>query len=214
MNNQALSGIVSLSDLYTFTRQNCEDQEALRLERTALGRQYSQLCDQVTEPILDAQGFYLWGRYDAKGLWRNTYLGMAGFGNHKSLRKRIREELKDERCGVWRAVYSEDDLMAIRERIHEGKYRAEWIRGMRKAGTTHIVWAAAPGVPAADVKNVEADLIEALNPIANVKRPAPPRHLQDDATEVFRSLRRAIHQGRLTSFQVKVTTEKSNAAIA
>jgi hypothetical protein len=36
----------------------------------------------------------------------------------KNLRKRILEELKDERAFVWRYIYEEAKVCAIRDRIH------------------------------------------------------------------------------------------------
>lgn len=195
-------GLVSLRDLYAFARKHFENEEALRLERTELGRQYSKIVDGIVSTIPDTEGFYLWGAYSEKGLWQNIYLGMAGYGAMKSLKKRIREELKDERCAIWRVVYTYDNLMAIRDRIHDGKYAASWKRAMRKSGTTHVAWVSAPNTPNENVRNVESDLIEALNPGANLNRPASPDHLQENAARIFAAFRKAIHLGRQQRFPI------------
>ena len=197
MASEYSSGTVFLAPLYDFVKSHfSRAAEDLRLERTAPGRQYSSICDQVTEAVLEAQGFYLWGAYDKKGLWQNIYLGKAGFGDHKSIRKRIREELKDERCCIWRCVYREEELDAFRAKLHSGKYANEWKRSMRKSGTTHIVWVSAPNVSSNQVTDVEADLIESFNPTANRTRPAPPGLLQGEAKEIFGLLRKCIHENR------------------
>ena len=196
------SGVVSLRDLYGFARKHVANEEALRIERTVLGREYSKIVDGIVSPIPETEGFYLWGSYDDKGLWQNIYLGMAGYGATKSLKKRIREELKDERCAIWRLVHTHDDLMAIRDRIHDGKYAAGWTRAMRKAGATHIAWVSAPNTPDESVRNVESDLIEALNPRANLSRPAPPDHLQENAAMIFAAFRKAIHSSRYERFPI------------
>jgi len=47
-----------------------------------------------------------------------------------------------------------------------------------------------------NIVHVEADLIEALNPKANLKRPTPPNTVQNDATKVFDQFRLAIHAAR------------------
>jgi hypothetical protein len=194
---------VLLTKLYDFAMEHHKDAEAVRLERTELGNQYSKFCEDVTERVDEAQGFYLWGTYNDKRLWENIYLGMAGYGNHKSLRKRIREELMDERCCVWRLVYTRDELDAIRVKIYEGRYRTEWERGMRKAGSTHIVWVSAPGIVPGHVKDVEADLIEALNPRANRRRLPPPDYLQPEAKEIFGCFRECIHKNRQGRFLIQ-----------
>jgi hypothetical protein len=159
----------------------------------------------VTKPIDECQGFYLSGSYDKKGLWRNIYLEMAGFKkDKKNLRKRICEELKDERGCLWRHVRTEAEAMAIRERIHEGKYGSTWLRAFRKSGATHIIWVPAPQIADDDIRRVEADLIEALNPTANQVRPAPPKKLQDDTTRIFEAFRRSIHEARRSKFFIEV----------
>lgn len=193
-------GTALLTELYDFAKGHYKDAEAVRLERTETGKQYSQLCKRIALRIDEAQGFYLWGTYSEKGLWENIYLGMAGYGDHKSLRKRIREELMDERAFVWRRVYTRDELEAIRLKIHGGKYRAEWERGMRKAGSTHIVWVSAPGIAPGHVQDVESDLIEALNPRANRRRLPPPDFLQPEAKEIFGYFRESIHRNRQGRF--------------
>ena len=94
-------GTVFLTELHDFVKQPYEDIQVVRLERTELGKQSSDRCKRITAGVPEAPGFYLWGTYNRNGLWKNIYLGMAGYGDHKSLRKRIREELMDERCCMW-----------------------------------------------------------------------------------------------------------------
>ena len=197
---------ISLARLYEFAQEHRHDREALRIEkRTGLGGDYTKLCEDITNGIGEEQGFYLWGYYDREGgLWRNVYLGMAGYGNKKSLKKRIKEELKDERACIWRHVYTPEELMEIRNDIHNGKYAQGWKRAMRKAGTTHIVWVAAPEIESSKVRDVESDLIEALSPRANLQRHTPPGNLQGEAEKVFAAFRRIIHDSRGGGFPLNV----------
>jgi hypothetical protein len=198
-------GTVLLAELYDFVRKHCsQDADNLRLERTSLGKEYSQTCNRITAQVDETQGFYLWGAYNKKGLWENIYLGKAGFGDHKDLRKRIREELKDERCSIWRCAYTPEELHSFRITIHEGKYDNEWNRAMRKSGSTHIVWVSAPRINADQVINVEADLIESLNPRANRMRATPPDSLQFAAKEIFGRFRECIHKNRRATFLVQL----------
>ena len=75
---------------------------------------------------------------------------------------------------------------------------------MQKAGSTHIVWVAFTGLDNNIVKEVESDLIEALNPIANTMRPAPPHTLQKVSRKVFGCLRSAIHENREEKYALKL----------
>lgn len=190
-------GTICLNELYDFVFKNPRDDAALQINKTTqLGREYCKICKTLTAPAPSAQGFYLWGGYNDKRFWTNRYLGKAGLGKSANLRSRLCEELKDERAFIWRAVYTDDDLSKIRERMHGPRYVADWKRAAKKALTTHIVWVSMDDKPNADILRIEEDLIEALNPIANVLRKTPPPDLKEDATAVFDKFRDEIHRGR------------------
>jgi hypothetical protein len=196
---------ITLRKLYDFIAKHGNNAEALRLEKTTLGKEYCKICDDLVEPIDEERGFYLWGAYDRKGYWKNIYLGKAGYGDGSSLKKRIREELKDERCGLWRSVYGEEELLTIGAKIHPAtwpKYKSAWKRAMRKAGTTHIIWVPAPRLTNDHVKMIEPDLIEALNPTANHQRPAPPKSLQKETTQIFSQFRATVHGARESKYRI------------
>jgi hypothetical protein len=59
-----------------------------------------------------------------------------------------------------------------------------------------IIWVPAPKLSDSEILMVEADLIEALNPSANLMRPTPARIVQGHATVVFAQLREIIHKNR------------------
>ena len=198
-------GSISLKDLYTFTEKHAGDEDALRIERTPLGREYSRIVKDTTSPVPDAQGFYLWGRYDDKKYWASIYLGKAGFSTTKSLQKRIREELKDERCAVWCSRLTKAELCTICDKIHgTEKHKAFWRRAMEKEGTTHIIWVTTPTIANEHLTRVEADLIEALNPKANIMRPLPADDVQENATSIFQQFRLAIHEARSSAFRLEL----------
>jgi hypothetical protein len=91
-----------------------------------------------------------------------------------------------------RSRYLAGDLRAGR-RLHQ----SAWKRAMLKYGTTYIIWVTAPPhLPPEKVLLVEADLIEALNPSKNIKRPTPPDTVQDEATDMFKGFRSTIHAVR------------------
>jgi hypothetical protein len=198
-------GTISLRDLYSFARKHGEcAEEAIRLEEN-LGREYCALCASLTNEVDDDQGFYLWGVFDRKRYWHSIYLGKAGFGRASSLKKRIWEELKDERAFLWRAFLDKRRLFQIRDTIHpHGRYT--WSRPVLKTGTTHILWTSAPSV--GDIAPIEADLIEALDPFANIQRKAPAPNVQREATEIFERFRRLIHGARHEARILTLSQEK------
>jgi hypothetical protein len=99
--------ILHLNSLYDFVRDNRKTgEDGLRLKGSAYGKEYSCRCKLIAQQVDEVAGFYVWGRYDRKRFWHSIYLGKAGFKeDKKNLRKRILEELKDERAFVWRYIY-------------------------------------------------------------------------------------------------------------
>jgi hypothetical protein len=154
-------------------------------------REYSKICNEITSSTPDTSGVYLWGYFGKRGLWENVYLGCAGFGKTACLKSRIREELRDEKCFVWATVLGEEKILAIED---AGRKHRE--RSMRKKGTTRIIWVATPDLKNSAVHDLESDLIEALNPKANLSRPTPPHQLQRSTGVVFSQLRQRIHASR------------------
>ena len=186
------SGVIRLGALYDYAHENSECYLPPRSpDAKSRLRVYANHCRALTNQIPEKRGVYLWGRYDKKGLWMNIYLGFAGEGKTACLRARINEELRDEKSCVWADVIDERKIKAIGGKGHKARLRA-----LRKAGATHIVWVATPGLENKDVHDVESDLIEALNPTANLSRPSPPYHLQMNSGKIFRMLRRIIHHNR------------------
>jgi hypothetical protein len=191
------SGIVSLQRLYDYVKSN-PDPKGLEL-RSPVRRRYRSLAADICRQIEPVQGFYLWGRYESNRLWRNVYLGKAGFGKTAHLRARILEELKDESACIWCESFSEETLRKAGKRNHPRmwhKYQFHMTRALKKAGITHIVWVGVPGLPNPDVQNIESDLIETFNPRANVSRPVPPVTLQERTKEIIGEFRSLIHGHR------------------
>jgi len=198
------SGFTSLRPLYDFLRSNPDPKG---LERgSPVRRGYGLTAKRICAEIAPAQGFYLWGRYENNGLWQNIYLGKAGFGKTAHLRARILEELKDERVCIWRAFVSEETLVKAGEKNHGTMwriYQSHMTRSLKKTGTTHIAWVADPDhLEDAAVKNIESDLIETLNPRANISRPVPPVSLQKHTKEIIAEFRSLIHAHRDERFEV------------
>jgi hypothetical protein len=198
--------MISLKPIYEFIQKFPAERNLL----SALSdkKDYGRLCKHLVTPIEQCQGFYLWGRYNKRGLWTNKYLGKAGFGKTAHLRSRILKELTRERMCFWRVKYSENDLKNAGQRLHPemwSKYLYDVQRAFLKAGSTHITWVPTEHLSNdKDILRIEADLIEAMNPKANLIRPAPPAHLQTDTRDIFEQMRICIHEGRNTKFVVKL----------
>lgn len=195
------SGIISLKCLYNFAFHH-PDGNALN-GRAGAGRQYGREVSILTEPIPEKQGFYSWGKYESQGSWKNIYLGKAHFGTTTNLRARIREELKDERCFVWACLLPKGQIFDLGAEYYAEQwpnYVSGWYRALRKKGTSHIAWVAAPKLNKIQLNTVESDLIETLNPSANIDRPTPLSDQQSVTLEVINELRHEIHNERLHRF--------------
>jgi hypothetical protein len=201
-----ISGIVSLQPIYELLQSHPKPQLLLKLAGpNAPGKVFTQKCAELVSAVPGTQGFYLWGFYERNGLWRNVYLGKAGLGPGASLKKRILEELKDERCFAMRPFLAEKAIMQEGRRIHLGMwatYNKHWERALRKQNTTYIAWVSTPALSNEDILRIEADLIESLNPTANLNRPSPPATLQGDTKEIFALIRQSIHTQRATAYRL------------
>lgn len=195
------SGIVSLQPIYEFVRGD-ENGYALK-GRSPAGREYGKKAKEIVADIPKEPGFYLWGKYEKKGMWRNVYLGKAGSGETTHLRARILEELNNERCFLWLSVLGKEKVLSVSKACYESmwhKYRAQHERAFRKEGSTHIVWVCDPApLSNADVATIESDLIETLNPDANLQHRVPPVFLQDHTRDIVASFRSAVHSHRPAS---------------
>lgn len=195
------SGSISLKPLYEFVQSDPRG-EALD-GRSPKGRIYFHRADDVSLSIAEVQGFYLWGYYERGGLWRNLYLGKAGFGKTAHLRSRIREELKDERCFLWgtgTTPISKQSVIESCRRHYPTVSDKQWNRYLLKAGATHVVWVSDASLSNDTVGGIESDLIETLNPRANASRPAPHDSFQAHTREVIRRFRERIHENRDSRF--------------
>jgi hypothetical protein len=214
--NSELASFISLRPLYDFIRKHrAKYSEALNLKKP-LGESYCRVCEcltgdrdtaegeackNLTGKIEETQGLYVWGAFDSRKYRHSIYLGKAGLGKTKKLLSaRITEELKDERFCFWRDVFSEERLMELGPQVVRGgdeawkKYIArDTQRTLRKAGATHIIWAATSELDNLNVRRLEADLIEALNPRANRQKPTPSNHVVVEATRAFSHFRQTIH---------------------
>lgn len=190
------SGIIKLAPLYKITKK---DKQGLSLkgrnpEGILLGEEIVKLCKDIE----DSRGFYIWGNYQKSNcLWRTIYLGKAMKGITASLKARITEELKDERFFLWSENgYTFEKIYNIVQKYYKKDYEKEWRRAYKKKGTTHIIWVGTPSIANPNLLTVEADLIETLNPIANVQRPRPKSELLDQTVDIIKLMKHLIHENR------------------
>ena len=194
------AGIITLDTLYEHALSDIGG-SSIKGSSTS-GREYGKKASELAKSIPASHGFYLWGKYEKNRLWRTIYLGKAGYGKTTSLQARIKEELKDERVFLWCGPHSklnEDALMRIGEKYYPTmwyKYRTHFSRAIQKSGATHIIWAVTSGIRNNEVTKIEADLIETMNPIANIQRPAPTSGLQDKTIEIIKMFKHQIHKYR------------------
>lgn len=207
LENPLKSGMVLLGEYLEIAARDtaCEGLQS----RTDAHRRMSQAAARSIKAawVPADQGVYLWGNYGRNGLWTNVYFGKAGFGQGARLNGRLLEELRDERIFAYvRPGCSEEEESARLLTLAEAnsparmwdKYKNHNLRSVRKRGTTHIAWVSVPRVAPHEVGELEAELIESLNPRANMVRAAPPTvaGLAAVAGDVFRELRQVIHAHR------------------
>ncbi|WP_415906760.1 hypothetical protein ACMXYX_07740 [Neptuniibacter sp. QD72_48] len=189
------SGHITLDSLYQHVNHDPCFQSIDGQGKT--GREYAALATKLTSNIPIQQGFYIWGNYEENSLWRTIYLGKASSGKTSSLKARILEELKDERIFMWadsQPNLNNAELMrlALNQYPRKGLDK-HFSRALRKKGTTHIIWVSTPDILKDEILNIEADLIETMNPFANSMRPSPSSGLLDITIEVIKRFKSEIH---------------------
>jgi hypothetical protein len=193
--------MILLKTLYLYIRGIPKEKELLSVLSDK--KEYVSKCKNLIGSIDRCKGFYLWGTYDKRGLWTNMYLGKASSGKIANLRSRILEELIDERMCFLKIRYSEKELKEAGRELHGEmwrKYEKHANRAFLKYGSTHIAWVSTGHLSNNVMLLVEADLIEAMNPKANLIRPKPPAYLQPDTRDIFEQFRASIHEGRNTKY--------------
>ncbi|MFK8008008.1 MAG: hypothetical protein AB8H03_16745 [Saprospiraceae bacterium] len=196
------SEVIELKKLYDFVLKDKKN-EALE-GRSKQGKEYGKLVKELTNPISENGGFYIWGSYTKKGLWNNIYIGKAGFSETTGLRARIKEELKDERSFIWLSKMNKKNILKLGAikypAMWEKKYKTNTERAFRKFNSTHIIWIAIKRSDKEemekDILKIESDLIETMNPIANRNRPKPYGDLQKITIEIIKRMKHHIHEKR------------------
>ena len=75
-------------------------------------------------------------------------------------------------------------------------YEKHMARALEKKDSTHIAWVADPDLSNAAVQDIESDLIETLDPQANISHPVPRTILQKHTKEIIGEFRSLIHGHR------------------
>lgn len=189
---------VLLERLYHFA---AEDSAACALEgKSKVGKSYGRIAKDLVGQVPREQGFYLWGCYEKTGLWSNIYLGKANRGDASNLYMRILEELKDEKHFLWSKWLAPDVILETHLRYFPndpgGVGTRHVQRSLKKARATHVIAVATPHLDAADILKVERDLIETMNPSANINRPKPLSGLLGETVSIISQFKEQIHAHR------------------
>ena len=201
-------GTICLEPLYEIVSN---DTKGLAIKgESQEGRAYGKQASLITNSINENQGLYLWGKYTDSGAWRSIYLGKSNTGKTSNLRARILEELKDERLFLWwrRTYFSENVFLDLYKDHYDNftpKSENNFYRSIKKWGTTHIIWVSFDDddIGYSDIKILESDLIEILNPIVNDQRPPPENNLAVISVEIIKHLRDEIHRNREGAYKLK-----------
>jgi len=191
------SDIISLKSLYEYAKK---DTSGISLHgKSKDGKAYKEQAKALVGSVKEEPGFYLWGYFEKNGRWVNIYIGKAGDGPKTSLRARLLEELGDERMFLWANYIDENELLAKCKSYYPQKwlaYEPQWKRAIQKSGSTHIVWVATPSLKDSSIRQIEADIIETMNPVANNQRPRPESEFQEDTFQIIKNFKHHIHRYR------------------
>jgi len=178
------AGVISLAPISEFV----ESHRVIPHGRDGF-REYSAVCDKLTEHVPKTSGWYLWLPSRRRS---NTpiYIGKAEKtmkGN--SLRYRIDYELKTERICFWAKRYGEkafDD----HHRFYGGRYDSGARRAIKKGDGQFIIWISDPDASSAEVREVERILINRFQPRVNVQRAKRSRAFEkaNEATSLLHRL--------------------------
>jgi hypothetical protein len=83
-------------------------------------------------------------------------------------------------------------------------YEKHMARALEKKDSTHIAWVADPDLENSAVQTIESDLIETLNPRANISHPVPRVILQKHTKEIIAGFRSLIHEHRCDRYAIPV----------
>lgn len=198
------TNIISLKPLYDFVNDKDEEGRGLRTD-TSQGKEYMDIARELIQKsdIPEVNGIYLFGKYDGSKIWKNIYLGESEAGKRQSLKIRIEDHLRRSKMIFWRTVMTKEQVLKELQTFRNGKYENNHKIDIRKTGSTHIVWAALPDTEV-DIMEVERDLIEIMNPPANIQEYKPKGVAQDFTLKVVSSIRSTIHRNRDHQYQIDI----------
>jgi len=136
---------------------------------------YTKLVNEVVASIPNKAGWYNWGRINDVGFWETIYLGKSGNKKTSSLQARIREELLDERPGLWATIYGVEPTERQFQKVFKNKYGRQ-TRSYRKKNIHYIVWVSADPISEQEIKDEEHTLIALYRPAINIQRVSYPSH--------------------------------------
>lgn len=161
--------IISLKRLYEYARDN-----KYGIRKPQKGKQideYLQILHQLISDsgIPNKSGWYFWVRREPKVERKDIYIGKAD----NLVNRLIKEHLTKKEVFIWAGIYGINEAIELFDQCRG--YHEENCVGVRKVGTTHILWvdidSCSSGID--DVNNleeiliVESKLIKKYRPIAN-----------------------------------------------
>jgi len=172
------SGIICLKELYVYAREN---------EISFRDQEYTRIKNRLIRNVPKETGWYLWVKMDEIGDETNytyIYIGKAKRSIISSLNYRLGQELSNERMLFWEEISLEQ-----RENIERTYPYANFERGERKEGSTHIVWVSDPSCKERKLRDIELLLIGMFDPTANnqlVRTVEDAKDIKDKMKETLR----------------------------
>ena len=150
-------------------------------------RTYRKLCSDLLQRVPDTAGLYIWVGPSSERIYRYVGISVEGFRN------RFGNYFQQEYTVHWETVHGENPTIAL-----ACEHYPKWVHTITsqsyrgKAGTKFIVYYQTTSYDESQLLELEAELIQHFDPVANVDRPKPQGFLHSEAMEIANGFSQAI----------------------
>jgi hypothetical protein len=184
--NMMTTGSFSLQPLFDYVKTVPRLPKRDKLDWSIYG-QYQQAGIALIKNVPNLPGWYLWAR--PKGARPEVYVGKSEEG----LNNRFIDRFNQEYTIFWEAVWGEHPFIEdAYEMFPQPRYRKDIDNYRGKSISTDILWVAKDVLEPGEGEQVERQLIQNLNPSANLMRPKPDGRFPQTAVEVANLFRRML----------------------
>ena len=149
--------------------------------------QYRFLYQKMTDVVPNSPGLYLWIAPQCNRPVR--YVGLSAQG----LKQRFRNQFQQEYSVQWETIHGENpNILLVCQHYPKwvNKIQSQSLRG--KAGTQFISYFECLNRTTKELHDIEAELIQYFDPVANEDRPKPTGKLFNEAIDIASDFEKSI----------------------